>query len=137
MDSIFISELKIETRIGIYDWEKKVPQTIQLDIEVGLPGAHAAKSGKIDDTIDYSKIVARIEKLLQKPSPKSSSANSRRPGCASPSPNSARCATSKNSALPSSAAHAAESAAVLPARMMLGVKLFQAFACNVCVNLRG
>ena len=34
MDSIFISELKIETRIGIYDWEKKVPQTIQLDIEV-------------------------------------------------------------------------------------------------------
>jgi len=65
MDSIFISELKIETRIGIYDWEKKVPQTIQLDIEVGLPGAHAAKSGKIDDTIDYSKIVARIEKLFQ------------------------------------------------------------------------
>lgn len=43
---------------------KKVPQTIQLDIEVGLPGAHAAKSGKIDDTIDYSKIVARIEQLF-------------------------------------------------------------------------
>ncbi|NBR27515.1 MAG: dihydroneopterin aldolase [Betaproteobacteria bacterium] len=64
MDSIFISELKIETRIGIYEWEKKVPQTIQLDIEVGLPGAHAAKSGKIDDTIDYSKIVARIEQLF-------------------------------------------------------------------------
>ena len=65
MDSIFISELKIETRIGIYDWEKKVPQTIQLDIEVGLPGSHASRSGKIDDTIDYSKIVARIEKLFQ------------------------------------------------------------------------
>jgi len=64
MDSIFISELKIETRIGIYEWEKKVPQTIQLDIEVGLPGAHAAKSGNIDDTIDYSKIVARIDQLF-------------------------------------------------------------------------
>ena len=29
-----------------------------------LPGLHAAKSGKIGDTIDYSKIVARIEQLL-------------------------------------------------------------------------
>jgi dihydroneopterin aldolase len=64
MDIIFISELKIETRIGIYEWEQKVPQTIQLDLEVGLPGEHAAKSGKIGDTIDYSKIVGRIEQLF-------------------------------------------------------------------------
>jgi 7,8-dihydroneopterin aldolase/epimerase/oxygenase len=64
MDTIFISELKIETLIGIYEWEKKVAQTIQLDIEVGLRGDHAAKSGKIGDTIDYSKIVSRIEQLF-------------------------------------------------------------------------
>ena len=64
MDIIFIAELRIETRIGIYDWEKTVPQTIQLDLEVGLPGEHAAKSGRIADTIDYSKIVARIEQLF-------------------------------------------------------------------------
>ena len=64
MDIIFIAELRIETRIGIYDWEKTVPQTIQLDLEVGLPGEHAARSGRISDTIDYSKIVARIEQLF-------------------------------------------------------------------------
>ena len=65
MDTIFISELKIETLIGIYEWEKKVAQTIQLDLEVGLPGQHAAKSGRIGDTIDYSKIVERIEQLFR------------------------------------------------------------------------
>jgi len=65
MDIIFISELRIETLIGIYDWEQKVPQTIQLDLEVGLPGQHAAKSGRIGDTIDYSKIVERIERLFR------------------------------------------------------------------------
>ncbi len=64
MDSIFISEMKVETLIGIYEWERKVPQTIQLDLEIGLPGEHAAKSGKITDTIDYSKIVGRIEQLF-------------------------------------------------------------------------
>ena len=65
MDIIFISELKIETLIGIYEWEKKVPQTIQLDLEVGLPGEHAGKSGKIGDTIDYSRVVARVEPLFK------------------------------------------------------------------------
>jgi dihydroneopterin aldolase len=65
MDIIFISELKIETLIGIYAWEKKVPQTIQLDIEVGLRGEHAAKSGKIGDTIDYSQVVGRVEQLFK------------------------------------------------------------------------
>ena len=64
MDNIFISELRVETLIGIYAWERKVPQTIQLDLEVGLPGEHATKSGAIGDTIDYSKIVGRIEQLL-------------------------------------------------------------------------
>lgn len=65
MDIIFISELRIETLIGIYEWEQQVPQTIQLDLEVGLRGEHAAKSGRIGDTIDYSKIVARIEQLFK------------------------------------------------------------------------
>lgn len=64
MDNIFISELKIETRIGVYAWEQKVAQTIQLDLEVGLPGDHAVRSGKLDDTIDYSRIVARIEQIF-------------------------------------------------------------------------
>ena len=65
MDIIFIHELRIETLIGIYEWEQQTPQTIQLDLEVGLPGEHAAHSGKIGDTIDYSKIVARIERLFK------------------------------------------------------------------------
>ncbi len=65
MDAIFISELKIETLIGIYDWEKTMPQTIQLDLEVGLPDGRVAGSDKIDDTIDYSTIVGRIEQLFE------------------------------------------------------------------------
>lgn len=65
MDIIFIHELRIDTLIGIYEWEQQTPQTIQLDLEVGLPGEHAAHSGKIGDTIDYSKIVGRIEQLFR------------------------------------------------------------------------
>lgn len=65
MDSIFISEFKVETLIGIYEWELRVPQTIELNLEIGLAGDHAAQSGKIGDTIDYSKVVAAIEQLFR------------------------------------------------------------------------
>ena len=64
MDTIFISELRIDTRIGIYEREKQVPQTIQLDLEIGLRGEHAAHSDRIEDTIDYAEVVANIRKLF-------------------------------------------------------------------------
>jgi dihydroneopterin aldolase len=65
MDIVFISELRIETLIGVYEWEKRVAQTIQLDLEVGLPGRHASRSDQLHDTIDYASIVARVEQLFR------------------------------------------------------------------------
>ncbi|MFM2397009.1 MAG: hypothetical protein RLZZ144_259, partial [Pseudomonadota bacterium] len=34
MDIIFLRELKIDTLIGVYEWEKRVPQTLQIDLEI-------------------------------------------------------------------------------------------------------
>ncbi|MBX3665512.1 MAG: dihydroneopterin aldolase [Burkholderiales bacterium] len=64
MDTIIISELRIDTRIGIYAQERQVPQTIQLDLEIGLRGEHAAHSDRIEDTIDYAEVVAGIRRLF-------------------------------------------------------------------------
>lgn len=64
MDTIFISELRIDTRIGIYPQEQQVAQTIQLDLEIGLRGKHAADSDRIEDTIDYAEVVAAIRKVF-------------------------------------------------------------------------
>lgn len=66
MDTIFISELRIDTRIGIYEREKQAAQTIQLDLEIGLRGEHAAHSDRIEDTIDYAEVVADIRRLFAK-----------------------------------------------------------------------
>jgi len=63
MDFIFINDFRLEILIGVYEWERRVPQTVQFDIEVGLP-AREKRTDKIGDTIDYSKIVARIEESL-------------------------------------------------------------------------
>lgn len=65
MDTIFIHEFKFETLIGVYEWERKVPQTIQLDLEIGLKDTRAAQSDRVEDTIDYGAVVARIQETLR------------------------------------------------------------------------
>ena len=62
MDSIFIHELKLNIKVGIYAWERVSPQMVQFDIEIGIP---SAKADHIADTVDYAKVVARIEDSLR------------------------------------------------------------------------
>jgi 7,8-dihydroneopterin aldolase/epimerase/oxygenase len=64
MDTIFISELKLDASIGIYAWEHQVAQTIQLDVELAVDASRCARSGRIADTVDYAKVVARIGDTL-------------------------------------------------------------------------
>ena len=64
MDTIFISELKVKTKLGVPAWECMVAQTIILDIEIGYDLSAAGKSDAITDTIDYGAVVARIHSTL-------------------------------------------------------------------------
>ena len=63
MDIIFIQDFRLEMLIGVYEWERRVPQTVQLDIEIGLP-PREKRSDRIGDTIDYAKVVARIRATI-------------------------------------------------------------------------
>ena len=65
MDTIFISELKVKTKLGVPAWERMVAQTIILDIEIGYDLTKACKSDSIADTIDYGAVVARIHDTLK------------------------------------------------------------------------
>jgi dihydroneopterin aldolase len=64
MDTIFISELKVQTKLGVPEWERLLPQTIILDIEIGYDLSQACQSDAITDTIDYGAVVSRIRETL-------------------------------------------------------------------------
>ncbi|ABB75357.1 dihydroneopterin aldolase [Nitrosospira multiformis] len=64
MDIIFLHELKVKTLIGIYPWELKVAQTIQLDLEIALPTSQACQTDNFEDALDYALIVQRIQQVL-------------------------------------------------------------------------
>ena len=64
MDIIFLRELKIDTLIGVYEWEKRVPQTLQIDLEIAIPSSLACQSDNIDDALNYADVVRDIQKAL-------------------------------------------------------------------------
>lgn len=64
MDTIFLEQVKVQTKLGVPDWERLVAQTIILDIEIGIDLSKSCKSDSIEDTIDYGTVVARIRETL-------------------------------------------------------------------------
>ena len=64
MDIIFLRELKVTTLIGIYEREKLIPQTLQIDLDIALPNSRACTSGDINDALDYAKVVQHIQLRL-------------------------------------------------------------------------
>ena len=60
MDIVFIRDLRIETVIGVYDWERKIRQTISLDLEMATDIRPAARSDHIDDALDYKSVAKRM-----------------------------------------------------------------------------
>ena len=64
MDIIFLREVRLDARIGIYKREKTITQTVELDLELALPDERVFKSGKVADTIDYAVVVERIRSVL-------------------------------------------------------------------------
>lgn len=64
MDIIFLEQVKVQTNLGVPDWERTVAQTVILDIEIGYDFSKACQSDAIEDTIDYGQVAARIRETL-------------------------------------------------------------------------
>lgn len=64
MDIIFLSEVKVETKLGVPEWERLAKQTIILDLEIAMPHSRSCQTDAIEDTIDYSNVITRIRQTL-------------------------------------------------------------------------
>ncbi|HEX3125059.1 MAG TPA: dihydroneopterin aldolase [Rhodanobacteraceae bacterium] len=60
MDLVFIEDLRIETVIGIYDWERKIRQVVALDLEMAFDNRKPAASDRIEDTLNYKAVSKRL-----------------------------------------------------------------------------
>jgi len=60
VDVVYIRDLRIETVIGIFGWEREVRQTVSLDLEMAADIRAAAASDRIEDALDYKAVAKRI-----------------------------------------------------------------------------
>ena len=60
MDIVYLRELRIDTVIGIYDWERRTRQTVILDLEMGADIARAAATERIEDALNYKQVAKRL-----------------------------------------------------------------------------
>jgi len=64
MDIIFLRDLRVDTLIGVYEWEKRVPQTLQIDLDIAVPDNQAAQTDDIKDAQNYADVVRDIQRTL-------------------------------------------------------------------------
>ncbi len=60
MDIIYLHNLQIETVVGIFEWERRVKQTVSFDLDMAADVRRAAASDDIEDTLDYKKVAKRV-----------------------------------------------------------------------------
>ena len=60
MDRVFIEGLEIEALIGIYDWERRIRQTLVFDLEMAFDNRVPAASDDIADTLNYKDVSKRL-----------------------------------------------------------------------------
>jgi dihydroneopterin aldolase len=65
MDIVYIRDLRIETIIGIFDWERRTRQTISLDIDMASDIRKAAASDDIKDALDYKAVAKRLIQFVE------------------------------------------------------------------------
>jgi dihydroneopterin aldolase len=64
-DRVFIDDLRIQTVIGIFDWEREITQTISLDLQMAFDIGRAARSDDIADTLDYKAVSKRLIQFVE------------------------------------------------------------------------
>lgn len=64
MDIVYIRDLKIPCTIGVWEWERRIKQTVIIDLEMAADVRPAAKSDRLDDALDYKAVAKRVTEYV-------------------------------------------------------------------------
>jgi len=64
LDITFLHGLKVDCIIGIWDWERRMRQTIVIDLDMASNVKKAADSDNIKDAVDYKAVSKRLQEFV-------------------------------------------------------------------------
>lgn len=65
MDIVFVNQLRVETVIGVYDWEKQINQPLLIDLQMHTDIRQAAAGDELRHTVDYAVVCEKVQSLVQ------------------------------------------------------------------------
>ena len=65
MDIVYIHDLKIDTVIGVYDWEREIHQTLVLSLDMASDVSLPAKRDDLSKALDYKIVSDRVCEYVQ------------------------------------------------------------------------
>ncbi len=65
MDIIFLHDLKVDCVIGVWEWERKITQSVYIDLDMAWDIGPAAHSDQLEDTLSYKDVAKRVTQLAQ------------------------------------------------------------------------
>lgn len=65
MDIVFVRDLRFKTIVGLWDWERQMPQIVSINLDMGWDMQRAASSQELADTLDYKSVSKRVEAFVQ------------------------------------------------------------------------
>ena len=65
MDTIFLHGLKVECVIGVWEWERRITQSVFIDLDMGWDISRAAASDQLEDTLSYKDVSIQVTELVQ------------------------------------------------------------------------
>ena len=63
-DTIFLHDLRVDAVVGIWEWERKIRQTVSIDLEMGADIRRAAETDNIDSTLNYKAVAKRVQQFV-------------------------------------------------------------------------
>lgn len=64
MDIIFLHDLRIDAVIGLWDWERRIRQTVSIDLDMSADIRKAAVTDDVEDTLNYKAVAKRLQQFV-------------------------------------------------------------------------
>ena len=62
-DMVYIEDLKINAKIGVYEWERKIEQVLFVSLDISADLAKAGQSDDLADTLNYAALAEMVQGL--------------------------------------------------------------------------
>ena len=64
-DTIFVTDLRVDAIVGLWDWERAMTQQVRIDLEMAWDVRPAAATDDIEATFDYRAVSKRVAAFVE------------------------------------------------------------------------